>query len=190
MRKIIVFLVSTADGFHEGANGEFDWPNVDEEFREFSVAQLGEVDTLLFGRATYEVMASYWPTPEAERNDPAIAPLMNEIAKVVVSTTLDRAEWNNSRIIRSDVAERVAELKDRPGKDIAIFGSSALVVSLLREGLIDEVRIMVMPIALGSGNPLFTSATGRIGLSLADTRVFKSGNVLLTYEPTDPAPRR
>jgi dihydrofolate reductase len=183
MSKIIVFLVSTVDGYYEGPNGEFDWPVVDDEFNEFGLDQLSRADTLLFGRVTYETMAQYWPTPAAEADDPKVAGKMNSLAKIVVSTTLDRADWNNSRLITGDVAGELARLKEQPGKDILLLGSSDLTVSLLRLGLVDEVRIMVNPVALGAGKSLFRTTGERISLTLVDIRPFKSGNVLLSYRP-------
>jgi dihydrofolate reductase len=182
MRKIFSFIVMTLDGYYEGPNGEFDWPVVDEEFNRFAVEQLDEVDTLLFGRVTYEGMAQYWTTPEAEQYDPEIAPRMNRIAKIVVSRTLDKAEWANTRLLAD--AEELTRLKQEPGKDIAIFGSSSLTVDLLRLGLVDELRIMVNPVVLGGGRSLFRTASERIGLKLVRTRTFDSGNVLLYYQPT------
>jgi dihydrofolate reductase len=183
MRRILAFLVTTVDGYYEGPNQEFDWPVVNEEFNEFGLEQLDEVDTLLFGRVTYEGMAAYWPTPEAEQDDPRVAAKMNGLPKVVVSRTLDHAGWANTLILRGDVAEELTRLKQRPGKDIAIFGSSDLTVSLLGMGLVDELRIMVHPVVLGAGKSLFRTATGRIGLELVGTRTFESGSVLLSYRP-------
>ena len=183
MRKIIAFLVATVDGYYEGPNQEFDWPVVDDEFNEFGLQQLDEVDTLLFGRVTYEGMASYWPTPAAQDDDPKVASRMNSIAKIVVSRTLDKADWNNTRLVTDDVAGELTRLKQQPGKDIAIFGSSALTVSLLRLGLVDELRIMFHPVILGDGRSLFRTADERIGLKLLKTRIFDSGNVLLCYQP-------
>ena len=183
MRKILAFLVVTVDGYYEGPNQEFDWPVVDEEFNEFALEQLDEVGTLLFGRVTYEGMASYWPTPAAEQDDPRVAAKMNGLPKVVVSRTLDKAEWANTRLVKDDVAAELTKLKQQPGKDIAIFGSSDLTVSLLRMGLVDELRIMVHPVVLGAGRSLFRTATGRIGLELVKTRSFRSGSVMLYYRP-------
>jgi dihydrofolate reductase len=183
MRKIFTFLVATVDGYYEGPNQEFDWPVVDDEFNAFALEQLDEVDTLLFGRATYQVMAAYWPTPAAQQDDPEIAARMNGISKIVVSRALDKAEWANTRLITDDVAGELAKLKEQPGKDIAIFGSSNLTVSLLRLGLVDELRIMVIPVVLGAGNSLFNSAEQRISLKLLKSRPFHSGNVLLYYQP-------
>jgi dihydrofolate reductase len=183
MRKIHAFYVTTVDGYYAGPHDEFDWPVVDDEFNEFAVEQLDAADTLLFGRVTYEQMASYWPTPQAVQGDPVVAGRMNAIAKVVVSRTLDTAGWANSRVIKDDAVEGVAALKREPGKDILIFGSSDLTVDLVRAGLVDEVRVMVNPIVLGAGKSLFNTAQERIGLRLLDTRTFKSGNVLLSYQP-------
>ena len=183
MRKILAFLVVTVDGYYEGPNGEFDWPVVDEEFNEFGLRQLEEVDTLLFGRVTYEGMAAYWPTPAAEQDDPRVAARMNTLSKLVVSRTLDRADWANTRIVKDDVAAELTRLKQQPGKDIAVFGSSDLVVSLLGMGLVDELRIMVHPVVLGAGRSLFRTAPERMQLRLAEARPFRSGSVLLTYRP-------
>jgi dihydrofolate reductase len=183
MRKVFAFLVATVDGYYEGPNQEFDWPNVDEEFNHFAVEQLDEADTLLFGRATYEGMAAYWPTPAAQDDDPKVAALMNGLAKIVVSRTLDRADWANTRLISDGVAEEITKLKQQPGKDIAILGSSDLTVGLMRMGLVDELRIMVNPIILGAGKSLFRTADERISLKLLKARPFESGNVLLYYQP-------
>jgi dihydrofolate reductase len=183
MRKILAFLVVTVDGYYEGPNQEFDWPVVDDEFNEFSIQQLDEVDTLLFGRVTYELMAGYWPTPAAQEDDPKVTEKMNSLAKIVISRTLDTAEWANTRLIKDDVAEELTKLKQEPGKDIAIFGSSELTVSLLGLGLIDELRIMVHPVVLGDGKSLFRTADERISLKLLKVRPFSSGSVMLYYQP-------
>jgi dihydrofolate reductase len=183
MRKILSFMVATVDGYYEGPNQEFDWPVVDEEFNEFGVQQLDEVDTLLFGRRTYELMAGYWPTPAAEEDDPRVRARMNSLAKIVVSRTLAEAGWANTRLVKDDVAAELTELKQEPGKDIAIFGSSELTVSLLELGLVDELRIMVHPVVLGDGRSLFRTAGERISLKLLKTRPFSSGSVMLYYQP-------
>jgi dihydrofolate reductase len=183
MRKILAFLVVTVDGYYEGPDQEFDWPVVDEEFNAFGLEQLEEIDTLLFGRVTYEGMAAYWPTPAAKEDDPRVAAKMNSLPKVVVSRTLDNAEWGSTRIVKDDVAEELTKLKQQPGKDIAVFGSSDLTVSLLRMGLVDELRIMVHPVVLGAGRSLFRTATERISLKLVSTRTFRSGSVMLCYQP-------
>jgi dihydrofolate reductase len=183
MRKLLSFMVVTLDGYYEGPDGEFDWPNVDDEFNEFAISQMNDIDTLLFGRNTYEGMASYWPTPEAKEDDPAITDRMNTIPKVVFSSTLDRAEWQNTELVTGDVAETIAALKRQPGRDLALFGSPTLTASLIEEGLVDELRVMVQPILLGAGKSLFAALSRRVPVELQRTTIFHSGNVLLVYRP-------
>lgn len=183
MSKLFLFMLTSLDGYYEGPNHDISWHNVDAEFNEFAIQQTGEVGTLLFGRKTYEGMASYWPTEAAKRDDPVVAGLMNNLPKVVFSRTLDKVSWNNSRLVKENIEEEVSNLKQQAGKDIAIYGSSDLAVTLTHMGLVDEYRIMVVPVALGDGKPLFIGLDGRIKLELVSTRVFRSGNVLLTYRP-------
>jgi dihydrofolate reductase len=183
MKKIFAFLMTTLDGYYEGPNQEFDFWVLDEEFAEFSAAQLDEVDTLLFGRVTYEGMAAYWPTPAAQRDDPRVAALMNGLPKIVVSRTLSKVDWANTRVIADDVPSELTKLKRQPGTAIAILGSSALTASLLKLGLVDELRVMVHPVVLGAGKSVFRTADERIDLELRESRVFGSGNVLLSYRP-------
>ncbi|WP_326828846.1 dihydrofolate reductase family protein [Streptosporangium sp. NBC_01810] len=183
MRKIFSFIMTTLDGYFEGRNHDLGWHNVDEEFGEFAARQLDESGTLVFGRVTYRLMAGFWPTPEGEKADPAVAARMNGTDKIVVSRTQDRVEWAGTRLIKQDLVEEFTRLKREPGKDIAILGSSDLTVSLLRLGLVDELRIMVNPVVLGEGTPLFGTVMGRIDLKLLKTRTFNSGNVLHHYRP-------
>jgi dihydrofolate reductase len=184
MRKLLSFMVVTLDGYYEGPNGEFDWPNVDDEFNEFAISQLNDIDTLLFGRVTYEGMASYWPTPAAEAYSPVIAERMNTIPKIVFSNTLADASWENSKLVRGEAGETVKELKEQPGGALAMFGSPTLTVSLLEQGLVDDLRVMIHPILLGDGKSLFTGLHDRVHVKLGPTTVFSSGNVLLRYQPT------
>jgi dihydrofolate reductase len=183
MRKLLSFHVTSVDGYYEGPGQAFDWPVVDEEFNQFALQQLEEADMLLFGRATYQMMAGYWPTPAAKQDDPVVTAKMNDLAKIVISRTLDTAEWAHTQLITEDVAETVAKLKQQPGQNMVILGSSALTVSLIGMGLIDEVRVMVSPVVLGDGKSLFRTATERISLTLLRARSFGSGNVLLSYRP-------
>jgi len=183
MRKVFLFNMTTLDGFFEGPNQDISWHNVDDEFNEFAINQLKEVDTLLFGRVTYQGMASYWPTEFAISNDPIVAGLMNSLPKIVFSKTLNAVEWNNSRLVNDNAAEEVLKLKEQPGKDIAIFGSSHLAVTLAEHGLIDEYRIIVNPVFLGHGTPLLKGIEKKLDLKLLKVRTFKSGNVLLYYAP-------
>ncbi len=183
MRKVFVFNMITLDGLFEGPNHELDWHNVDDEFNEFAIDQLNEIGTLLFGRVTYQLMESYWPTAAAIKDDPIVAGKMNTLPKIVFSRTLDKVEWNNSRLVKKNVAEEISKLKQQPGKDLAIFGSSNLCLSLIKPGVIDEFRIIVNPVVLGSGNPLFKGIQDKLNLELIKTKTFKSGNVLLYYRP-------
>jgi dihydrofolate reductase len=183
MRKVILFNLITVDGFFAGPNGEIDWHHVDEEFNEFAGEQLDSTDGLLFGRVTYQLMASYWPTDAATTDDPIIAGKMNSLPKIVFSRTLDKAEWNNTRLIKENIAEEISKLKQKPGKDLFVFGSADLAATLTQLGLIDEYRIIVNPVVLGSGIPLFKDVQHRIELKLVKTRTFRNGNVLLYYEP-------
>lgn len=181
MRKVVLFMMVTLDGYFEGANQQIDWHNVDDEFNEFATEQLDEVDTLLFGRKTYEMMASYWSTEGARKDDPEVAGRMNATSKLVFSRTLSKAQWENTRVIKSDFAAEVRKLKAQPGKDMIIFGSSGLGATFLREHLLDELRVMINPILLGSGHTLFQGIDDKLKLNLLKTRVFRSGNVLLYY---------
>ena len=182
-RKLFLFMMVSLDGFFEGPDHDISWHHVDEEFNDFAIQQLDEVDMLLFGRVTYAMMAAYWPTPAAVADDPVVAGKMNHTPKLVASRTLERAEWENTRLVRTQVAAEVASLKQQPGKDLAIFGSSDLTASLMRAGLVDELRTMVNPVVLGSGKRLLEGLNERVSLKLLRTRTFRSGNVLLTHEP-------
>jgi Dihydrofolate reductase len=183
MGKVIVFNLTTLDGYFEGPKHEIDWHHVDEEFNHFAIEQLNTADTLLFGRVTYEMMAMYWPTAQAIKNDPVVANKMNSLKKIVFSKTLSHADWQNTRLIKDNFVEEVAKLKRQPDKDMFIFGSSDLAVSFIPHGLIDEYRIMVNPIFLGSGKPFLKGLQDRLELRLIKTKSFKSGNVLIYYEP-------
>jgi dihydrofolate reductase len=178
VRKLIVSNVMSLDGFFEGPNKKFDWFVPDEEFLDYAKDLLRSVDTILFGRTTYEHMAAHWPS--APRDE--IANAMNNLPKVVVSRTLKNVEWNNSRLIQGDVAEEISKLKQMPGKDIVIFGSATLASSLLQLDLIDDYRVILSPILLGGGSPMFTNMKHRINLKLAGTKLLKSGVVVLYYQ--------
>ncbi len=183
MRKVLFVNMVTLDGFFEGPNREIDWHMVDEDFNKESLKFNESADILLFGRITYELMASYWPTEEAMRDDPLVARMMNSFPKVVFSRTLDKADWSNSRLVKSDAAQEVARLKQLPGKDIVIFGSADLAVDLIDQGLIDEFRIFINPVVLGAGHPLFKDVKNTFKLRLVNSRVFNNGLVLLVYQP-------
>ena len=143
-------MVITADGFTEGPEGEFDWPNVDEGFNEFAVSQIHDLGALLFGRVTYEGMASYWPTPQALEDDPVVTDLMNRVPKYVFSHTLSSADWANTPWSPARPA-RPWPSSGRDGYDLAVVGSAKFTASLIEQGLVDELRVMVNPVLLGGG---------------------------------------
>jgi dihydrofolate reductase len=178
VRKVIVSNVASLDGFFESRSKELDWVVTDAEFFEYAKGLLRTVDTLLFGRATYLHMASYWPTAPVDE----IAEKMNNLPKIVFSKTLQKAEWNNSRLVASNIEEEVSRLKGQPGKDMVIFGSAMLASSLLQWGLVDEYRVILQPVLLGSGSPLFRDITERIRMKLMSAKSFGSGVVLLSYQ--------
>lgn len=182
MRKLIVFNAITLDGYYEGLNHEIDWHQVDDEFNVFAVDQIKEFDAILFGRMTYELMSDYWPTEAAAQDDPIVAKMMNATLKFVFSNTLKTVEWNNTTLLSGNLKDCIQKLKAQPGKDIIIFGSGKLTSSLTELGLIDEFRLMVNSVILGTGHPLFEGISERISLELTRSRQFKSGNVLLTYK--------
>jgi dihydrofolate reductase len=175
------FILTTLDGFYEGPNGELDWPVVDEEFDDFAIRQLDQADTLGFGRATYEHMAAHWPTDRARANDPGITSRMNTKPKVVFSTSLEHAGWSNTTVIAGEAVEQRDTVKTAPDGELLVLGSAHLTTHFAAAGLLDELRIMVCPVAIGQGRSLFEDLKGRIALRLAHVRQFDSGSVLLTY---------
>ena len=183
MRKLFVFNLVTLDGYFEGPNRDISWHNVDAEFNEYAVAMLASVDMLLFGRVTYDLMASYWPTPDAVKNDPLVAEKMNSLPKIVFSRTLNKPGWNNARLVKENIEEEIKNMKKQPGKDMALLGSGSILSEFTQRGLIDEYRIMVNPVVLGDGKPMFKGIKDRLKLELIQTRTFHNGNVLLYYQP-------
>jgi dihydrofolate reductase len=178
MRRIIVSNLMSLDGFFEGPNQELDWFIVDEEFLAYARELLQSVDTLLFGAKTYRHMAAYWPSAPADET----ADKMNGLPKIVFSKTLQKADWNNSRLIRNNIQEEVSKLKAQPGKDIVVFGSASLSQSLLQFGLIDEYRIILQPLLIGRGRSLFDKMDGKLRLRLERTKLLASGVIVLYYQ--------
>ena len=186
MRRLSVFNLVSLDGYFKGPNGDIGWHSVGEEQTDFAVEAAGAGGPLLFGRVTYELMAGYWPAPLALENDPILAARMNSAPKVVFSRTLTKAEWNNTRLVKDNIIEEMRNLKRQPGKDMTILGSGSIVTQFAEQGLIDEYQVLVNPVALGDGTPLFKGMKKRLNLKLLNTRTFRNGNVLLTYEPVKP----
>ncbi len=187
MRKVIVSEMVTLDGFFAGPNGEIDWHIVDEEFNQYAIDLLNTVDTILFGRVTYHLFESYWPVaatnPSTSKSDLKIAHKINNMTKIVFSKALEKVEWKNARLVKEVIPEEIAKMKQQPGKDMVIFGSGSIVSTFTQLGLIDEYRIIVNPVVLGNGKPLFKDIKDRISLKLLKTKMFSSGNVLLVYQP-------
>jgi dihydrofolate reductase len=184
MARIAAFLMVSVDGYYDGDQAwVLDWHNVDEEFNDFAIKQLDASDCLVFGRATYQGMAQYWPSPQAIESDPQVASRMNNAEKVVVSRHLEelKPEWTNTRLINRDVDSELSSLKQEKTRDILVLGSGELTKSLASSGLLDELRVMVNPVLLGSGKSLFLGGQ-RTALTLRDSRRFQSGNTLLTYD--------
>jgi dihydrofolate reductase len=186
MPKLIVFNHVSLDGYFVDANGDMSWAKAhqeDQEWNEFVMENASGGGVLVFGRVTYEMMASFWPTPFAIENMPVVAERMNNLPKVVFSRTLDKASWNNTKLVKGDLATEVRKMKQEPGEDMAILGSGSIVAQLAQEGLIDEYQVVVNPIILGKGRTMFEGVKGRLSLNLTKSRAFANGNVVLCYEP-------
>lgn len=186
MRKLVAFEQVTLDGFFTSLDGDISWAHKapqDEEWNDFVAGNAKSGGVLVFGRVTYELMASYWPTPMASQNDPAVAEHMNRMPKVVFSRTLTEVSWSNTTLLSGDPAAEMRRMKSDPGEDMAILGSGSIVSQLAEAGLIDELQLVVNPIVLGKGRKLFESIQERLALKLTKTRTFGNGNVLLCYEP-------
>ncbi len=183
MRRLIVFNHVSLDGYFTDVNGDMSWVHKqDPEWLAFVEENASAGGELLFGRITYELMVSYWPTPHAIKDDPVVAERMNSLPKVVFSRTLDKASWNNTKLVKDDMAAEIRRMKKEPGKDMVIFGSGQIVSQLAQEGLIDEYQMVVNPIVLGKGRTMFDGIKEKLTLKLTKTRTFGNGNVLLCYE--------
>lgn len=186
MRKLIAFNHVTLDGYFVDANGSFNWArhgNEDPEYSAFVAENASGGGQLLFGRITYELMASYWPTPIADQHNPSVAAGMNSMSKVVFSRTLEKASWNNTALVKSDLASAVRKMKNESGPGMAILGSGSIVSQLAQEGLIDEYQMMVDPVVLGKGRTMFEGVKEQLNLKLTKTRTFGNGKVFLCYAP-------
>jgi dihydrofolate reductase len=180
MRKLILKMSLSVDGFVGGPNGEGEWifPSVDEGVTAWEVEMFWAVGAHLMGRVTYGEMAAHWPTS----TEPYAAP-MNEIPKVVFSKTLKEVPWGETRVARGDLVEEVNRLKREPGKDLMVHGGARLVQSLAKHGLIDEYRLLIHPVALGSGLRLFPEQEQPMNLRLVSTTRFEKGAVANVYRP-------
>jgi dihydrofolate reductase len=185
MRKLIAFNFITLNGYYKGPKGDISWHRHGAEENADAAENLKSGGTLLFGRVTYEMMASYWPTLIAIKNDPIVAEGMNTADKIVFSRTLKKVEWNNTRVVKDNIVEEIKKMKQQSGKDMTLLGSGSILTQIAERGLIDEHQIMVDPVVLGDGTPIFKGIKHKLDLKLTMTRTFKSGVVLLCYQPIE-----
>lgn len=185
MGRLTVFNSVTLDGYFTDQNGDMSWakgdPN-DAEWNAFVGGNASGGGILLFGRISYEMMASFWPTPAAMQMMPAVAEGMTRMRKVVVSRSMDKASWNNTTVI-NDLVSGVRELKAESDKDIVILGSGTIVAQLTQARLIDAYQVVVVPVVLGKGRTMFEGVEETLKLRRTKARNFESGNVVLCYEP-------
>jgi dihydrofolate reductase len=185
MPKLVVYNTVSLDGYFTDAKGDMSWAHKqDPEWQSFVSENASGGGQLVFGRVTYEFMASFWPTPFAAQSNPIVVERMNSLPKFVFSRTLDKASWNNTTLLKGDLATEVRKLKQDSGPNLVIMGSGSIVAQLADAGLIDEYQIVMSPIALGNGRTLFEDAKKKLPMKLTGSRAFGNGNVLLSYAST------
>jgi dihydrofolate reductase len=183
MPKLVVYNAVSLDGYFSDADGDMSWAHKqDPEWQAFVSENASGGGQLLFGRVTYDLMASFWPTPLAARSNPVVVERMNTLRKFVFSTTLDKVSWNNTTLLKGELATEVRKLKQEPGPNIVIMGSGSVVAQLADAGLIDEYQIVLNPLVVGSGRTLFEGVKRKLPMKLARSRAFGNGNVVLLYE--------
>jgi dihydrofolate reductase len=189
MRKVIVTMWVTLDGFIAGPNNDMSWVRVDEAMATYENDLVSAADTLLLGRVTYQSFAGAWPhvpdNPTASEGEKEYARKLNSMRKIVFSRTLETAEWNNSTLHHEISPDDIVALKQESGKNIVIYGSASVVQALMDLGLIDEYQLLVHPIVLGSGKRLFRDGSNTTALRLVEAKPFSSGVVLLSYQPAE-----
>ncbi|MGZ5218540.1 MAG: dihydrofolate reductase family protein [Chitinophagaceae bacterium] len=186
MRKIVLFMHTSLDGFVAGPSGEMDWIKVDDEMFDYAGQRTNEADTALYGRVTYQMMEGYWPTaadqPNATKHDIEHSGWYNKVAKVILSKTMSGINTPGTKIISGNVINEITRLKQAAGKEVIIFGSPSASHTLMQENLIDDYWLFVNPVLLGQGIPLFKNIKKITSLKLVKTDVFSSGVVCLHYE--------
>lgn len=184
MRKLVVFNLVSLDGFFVDSKGDMSWAHKnDAEWNAFVNENASGNGVLVFGRITYELMASYWPTPMALQNSPVVAKGMNDMPKIVFSRTLDNASWSNTKLVKGDLATEMRKLKKEPGPDLVVLGSGSIVSQLAQQSLIDEYQIALSPIVLGKGRTMFEGVKEKLNLRLTKSRTFGNGTVFACYQP-------
>jgi dihydrofolate reductase len=186
MPKLVVFNHVSLDGYFVDSKGDMSWAHVDPqdaEWNAFVSDNAGGGGALVLGRVTYDLMASFWPTPMAAQMMPAVAEGMNNMPKVLFSRTLEKATWHNTTLLKGDIAAEIRKLKEMPGPDMTILGSGTIVAQLAEVGLIDEYQVVVNPTVLGKGRTMFAGLPAQMALRLTQSRTFGNGNVFLCYQP-------
>ncbi|GAB3956094.1 dihydrofolate reductase family protein [Spirosoma harenae] len=188
MGKLVLFMHTSLDGFVAGPAGEMDWIHVDDEIFDYGESKIYATDTALYGRVTYQMMESYWPTaadePDASKHDINHSAWYKKAHKLVLSKSLNADDFTNTTVLSDNLAEQLSAYKQQSEKDIIIFGSPTAAHSLMAENLIDAYWLNVNPVILGEGMPVFKQAQDRIGLRLVDSHTFSSGVICLQYERT------
>ncbi len=182
MARLTVFNFITLNGYYKGPQEDISWHTGGED--EGRLADEGSTSgsILLFGRVTYEHMAAFWPTPQAIKMFPVLAEGMNKAEKIVFSRTLKNPGWNNTRLIKDNIVEEIRKLKKQE-KDMTIMGSGSIINQFTEHGLIDEYQFLLDPVAIGTGTPIFHDIKKHLELKLTNSKVFRSGAVLLNYQP-------
>jgi dihydrofolate reductase len=184
MRKLMVFNSMSLDGFIADGKGDMSWAHKrDEEWNSFVAGNASSDGVLVFGRRTYQMMAGYWPTPMASQNSKVVAQRMNELTKIVFSHTLEKASWQNTTLMKGDLAVEMKRLKEQPGADLVILGSASIVAQLSDARLIDEYQVALNPVVLGCGKSMFAGLREKLPLRLVRSQSFQNGNLFLTYQP-------
>lgn len=187
-RALISFVGVSLDGFHESPDHTIGWMNLSDDFMAYSIVQLDELGGLVFGRRTYDGMVAYWTSDQAWADSPDVAARMHALPKTVITDSPGAAEWDNTTVASGPAGDVVAGLTRGSGKPLALFGSSTLTAQLISAGLVDEVRLMVSPVLLGAGVPVFQGLGATVDLDLQRVTSFRSGNVLLCYRPDGVSP--
>ena len=181
MRKLSVFIFVSLDGYYKGLNEDISWHRHGAEENQYAADMLEAEHILLFGRKTYEMMAGYWPSEMALQNDPEVAQGMNSAQKIVFSSSLQKASWENTTVMNGDLVSEIENLKAQPGPQLHLLGSGILLTQLAAAGLIDEYQIMTDPVAIGQGTSIFEGLSQPLNLQLQSSRTFGSGTVLNVY---------
>jgi len=182
MAMLSVFNLITLDGFFKGKNEDISWHNFGEDEQQLADELSNRGNLLVFGRVTYQMMEKYWTSSDPEKNDPITTRGMNASPKLVFSKTLERAEWKNTRLVKTNMADEIRNLKKQNGLDMTILGSGQIVAQLSDLGLIDSYSILLNPLAIGEGAHLFKGLTNKLELKFKSLKTMKSGNVLLNYQ--------